>query len=315
MVTGAAGFVGRRVIADLAVAGWSVRAVVRRLPLDAAPAGVNWLPLGDLAEVNDWSRALIGAEAVVHLAARVHVMRESALNPLAEFRRANVRATEALAGEAVRAGVRHFVFVSTAKVNGESTNGQPFSERDDAQPQDNYARSKWEAEQRLANIAEGARMAVTILRPPLMYGPGVKGNFLSLLRLVDRQCPLPLASVRNARSMLYVGNLADAVTLCLRETRSGVKTYLLGDGEDVSTPELIRCLATALKRKSRLFPVPVPMLQKAAWLFGQDAQLQRLTGSLQLDVSRIKSELGWCAPFALRHGLADTVSWYEARSS
>jgi len=257
----------------------------------------------------DWTRALQGVDAVVHLAARAHVMQDSAADPLAAYRGINVLATHALARAAAQAGVRRFVYVSSIKVNGEST-GAPFSELDVPQPQDAYGRSKWEAEQSLREIATTTRLPVVILRPPLIYGPGVKGNFLSLLRAIDRGLPLPLAAIRNRRSLLYVGNLADALVLCLEHEAAAGQTYLVAD-DTVSTPDLVRQIAQALDRPARLVFVPPLLLRMAGAALGKSAAVARLLGSLEIDSSRIRRELGWLPRTGIAQGLGETARWYH----
>jgi nucleoside-diphosphate-sugar epimerase len=308
-VTGATGFVGRAVCDRLEREGCHVRKVLR--PGHDLRPGLDFR-VEDIGPLTEWSGAFESVDSVVHLAARVHVMRDSAADPLTAFRRTNVEGTEALARAAVRAGVRRFVFVSSVKVYGERTGDQPFTERDTPHPEDAYSRSKWEAEQRLAEVAAGTGMAVTILRPPLMYGPGVKGNFLSLMRAVARGWPLPLASIRNARSLLYVGNLADAIACCLGDARSGLHTYLLSDREDVSTPELIRRLSAAFGRPARLLPVPAAWLEAGLRVLGRSGAYERLAGSLQVDSSAIAADLGWNPCSAMEAGLRETVDWFRS---
>lgn len=309
LVTGASGFVGLAVCARLARDGRRLRRALRQGHGQLADLDVR---IGNIGAATDWRAALKGVGAVVHLAARAHVMRDTAADPLSVFRCVNVEGTETLARAAARAGVRRFIFISSVKVNGERTADRPFCERDTPHPEDTYGRSKWEAEQRLAEVAAGTGMAVTILRPPLMYGPGVKGNFLSLMRAVARGWPLPLASIRNARSLLYVGNLADAVARCLQDVRPGIQTYLLSDGEDVATPELVRRLAAHLDRPARLLPLPVGLLQLGFRLIGRASACDRLAGSLQVDSGAITRELGWRPPHTLDAGLRETVAWYRA---
>lgn len=249
-----------------------------------------------------------GMDAVVHLAARVHVMSDAAADPLAENRRLNTQATLALARAAMAAGCRHFVFMSTIKVNGEITAEQPFTEADTPRPQDPYAISKLEAEQGLAALAAESSMGVTILRPPLVFGIGVKGNFASLVRAVRKGLPLPLGGIRNRRSLIYAGNLADAVLAALQQPASGARTYLVSDGEDLSTPELIRAIAAAMGRNARLVPVPTALLRLAGWLTGRSAAVDRLLGSLVIDASRIRAELGWSPRHSLKEGLRTSLS-------
>ncbi|MDP2323544.1 MAG: NAD-dependent epimerase/dehydratase family protein [Gammaproteobacteria bacterium] len=312
LVTGASGFVGRVVCDRLERDGYRVRRVLR--PGHSRRESLD-IGIEDIGPATDWSRALSGVDAVVHLAARVHIMRDTAADPLAAFRHTNVAGTEVLARAAARAGVRRFIFVSSVKVNGERTEGRPFTEHDAPGPEDAYGISKWEAEQRLAEVAADTGMAVTVLRPPLMYGPGVKGNFLALVRAVSSGWPLPRASIRNARSLLYVGNLADAVALCLRGSRPGRQTYLLSDGEDVSTPDLVRRLAVALDRPARLLPVPAGLLRLGLRLTGRGSAYDRLAGSLQVDSSAITRELGWRPPHTLDAGLRETVAWYRTTTA
>lgn len=312
LVTGATGFAGRAVCARLGAASIEVRRALRT-GASAAPAMPGDIVAGDIGPFTNWDRALAGIDAVVHLAARVHVMRDTAMDPAAAFRRTNVEGTHILAQAAARAGVKRFVFVSTVKVNGENTSGRPFTEHDLPQPVDPYARSKWEAEQRLAELARDTGMAVTILRPPLMYGPGVKGNFLSLMRVVARGLPLPLGSVRNLRSLLFVGNLADAIAASLDDARSGVHTYLLSDRDDLSTPELIRRLSSAFDRPARLIPVPPAWLETACRALGRRDAFHRLAGSLQVDSRAITSDLGWHPAHSLDSGVMETVQWFRSR--
>lgn len=289
-----------------------MRRVLRRGTSEAISTDADVL-VDEIGRSTSWDRALSGVDMVVHLAARVHVMLETAADPVAEFRRVNVQGTENLARAAARAGVSRFVFVSTAKVNGEATRGRPFSERDAPNPQDPYTLSKWEAEQMLAKVAAETGLTVTVLRPPLVYGPGVKGNFLSLLKWVERGLPLPFASIDNRRSLLYLGNLADAIVHCLNDPHAGGRTYLLHDGKDVSTPELIRRLSLQLGRRPRLLPVPASTLEIGCRLIGRADVYRRLAGSLQLDSSAITSELGWQPRFTLDAGLRETVDWFQHR--
>lgn len=295
-----------------------VRAAVREYPADAQGAAAARMSdpaiaIGDIGPATDWSQALSGCDAVVHLAARVHVMRPG--TDAADYFRVNVEGSERLARSAAAAGVRRLVFLSSVKVNGEATEGRAFSESDPPAPADDYAVSKMQAEACLHRIAAETGMEVVILRPPLVYGPGVRANFLSLLRAVEAGLPLPLASVANLRSLVYVGNLVSAIETCVHHPAAAGRTYFVTDDDDVSTPELIRRIAAALGRRPRLFPVPVPLLEGTAALLGRRAQAQRLTGSLQLDVSRIKAELGWAPLFSMQQGLMETASWYRMKTA
>jgi nucleoside-diphosphate-sugar epimerase len=241
------------------------------------------------------------------------VLRETAADPLSDYRRINVQATERLAREAAGLGVRRLVFVSSVKVNGERTRDRPYTEVDAPRPEDAYGISKHEAEQALAGIAAGTGIETVVLRPPLVYGPGVKGNFLRLMGIVARGLPLPLASIANQRSLVYVGNLVDAIVGAIDAPQAAGRTYLVSDGDDVSTPGLARAIARALAVRPRLLPCPPPLLRLAAALSGRGAEIARLTGSLQVDSSRIRRELGWLPPFRLEQGLAETARWYRAQ--
>jgi nucleoside-diphosphate-sugar epimerase len=309
LVTGAGGFVGRALCEALAASGRPFRACVRR-PHPDLPGAVA---VGEIGPDTDWRAALEDVDAVAHLAARTHVMRETAADPLAEYRRINVLATERLARSAAARGVRRLVFVSSVKVNGESTRERPFTEDDPPQPEDAYGATKWEAEQLLHRVAGESGIEIVVLRPPLVYGPGVKGNFLRLMDLVARGVPLPLGRVTNRRSLIYVGNLADAIARALAAPQAAGRTYLVSDGEDVSTPELARAIARALGVRPRLLPAPAALLELGAALTGRRAQAARLLGSLQVDGSRIRRELDWRPPFSLARGLAATAEWYHAR--
>ena len=224
----------------------------------------------------------------------------------------NRDATRRLAKQAGKAGIRRFVFVSSIKVNGEASTGAGFKESDPATPEDAYAVSKWEAEQAIAEVASAAGMEYVIVRPPLVYGPGVGANFLRVLKSVDRGDPVGLGSIRNRRSLLYVGNLADAIVACLEAPAAANKTYVLADGEEVSTPELFRRVGAALERPVRLLKVPRFILQLGAWLLGRDADFSRVTGDLAVDSSLIRSEVGWQPRYTMQEGLAETARWFRS---
>ncbi|MGH8661522.1 MAG: UDP-glucose 4-epimerase family protein [Burkholderiales bacterium] len=311
LVTGANGFIGRELCGALAAFRRAVRKAVRA-PVPGVPDAVV---VGDIGPATDWRAALEGVSGVVHLAARTHVLRETAADPLAEYRRINVAATERLARAAAACGVRRFVFLSSVKVNGERTGARPFTENDAPHPEDAYGDSKLEAEQALARVAADTGLEVTILRTPLVYGPGVKGNFLRLLNLVARGVPLPLGAFENLRSFLYAGNLVDAIVQALDSPRAAGRTYLVSDGKDLSTPDLVRALAQSLGVKPRLFALPFAALGAAAALAGKRAELARLAGSLQVDSSRIRRELDWKPRYTLAQGLEETARWYHARSA
>ena len=305
-MTGADGFVGRALCSYLEAHGMSVRRL-QRLSRGENPA----LAVGDIGPDTDWSAALHGIRSVVHLAARVHIMRDTTGDPLAEYRRVNVEGTRSLARAAVTAGVTRLVFLSSIKVNGEST-WRPFTEDDTPAPRDPYGASKWEAEQALTQVARGSAMQCVVLRPPLIYGPGVGANFRRLMRALAQGLPLPLAAIDNRRSLLYLGNLVDAIRVCLWEPGAGDQLFLLSDGQDVSSAQLARHLAAALQVHARLLPLPAGLLNFIGRLTGRHAAVERLVGSLQIDSSRIRAALGWTPPFSLEQGLAETARWYRS---
>ncbi len=309
LVTGASGFFGRILCPALLAAGHDVLAAVRD-PAAAGLDGVEKVLVSNIGPETDWGRILEDAEAVIHLAARVHVINETASDPLAEHRKINRDGTQRLAEAAACAGVRRLLFLSTVKVNGEETQAAPFSENDPPAPADAYGLSKWEAEKILAEIAAKSELETVILRPPLIYGEGVKGNFLSLLKLCRKAPPLPLDGIVNQRSMIYAGNLADAIIRCLAHPGTAGRTYLVKDGDDVSTSELIRRVGDALGRPARLFPVPSAMLRLAGGMVGQSTVVARLLGSLRIDDAKIRSELGWTPPFTMLQGLEKMAAWF-----
>jgi len=309
LVTGANGFIGKATCAALRQAGHAVTPIVRR-PNSLAGEQI----IGDIGGQTDWCTTLTGMDGVVHLAARVHLMRDTAADPLAQYRAANVEGTLHLARQAAAAGVRRFVFVSSIKVNG-AERAKPYTEADAPQPADDYARSKWEAEQGLWKIATQTGLEVVILRPPLVYGPGVRANFLALLRAVARGMPLPLGAIHNQRSLVYIGNLTDAIIHCLEHPAAVGKTFLVSDGEGVSTPELVRRMAAALGRPARLVALPVSLLRAAATLAGKSALVTRLLDSLSVDDTSIRRDLGWTPPFTLDEGLRETAAWYANRKA
>ena len=307
LVTGASGFIGRALCRELRATSHHCIAALRK----PAPFEGEQVIVGDIGPDTDWRPALQGIGCIVHLAARTHVLNERSADPLAVYRQINVEATRRLAQQAAAARVQRFVFLSSIKVNGESTGEHPFSPNDAPQPQDAYGISKREAEDVLRQIGTETGMEIVILRPPLVYGPGVKGNFLRLLQAVAQGVPLPLASIKNRRSLVYVGNLVDAIITCMDSSAAAGKTFLVSDGEDVSTPALIRKLAAALGRPPRLLPCPPVLLHFAAALLGKRAAAMRLTGSLAVDSSALRQELGWQPRYSLDQGLNATGRWYH----
>lgn len=268
--------------------------------------------VGSIDDNTNWSDALRGVNVVIHLASRVHVMEECAADPLAEFLIVNLLGTVNLAYQAARAGVKRLVYVSSIKVNGDrTTETRPFIESDKPGPRDDYAISKWQAEQALYRIARETGLEIVIVRPPLVYGPEVKGNFVRLMAAVRKGIPLPLASVLNIRSLIYVGNLASALMACATHPAAAGKTFLVRDGEDIGTPELARRLAEGMRRHAMLFPVPVVMLRGIGALFGRRESIDRLVESLRIDDGLIRKELGWEPGFTLHQALQITSSWYR----
>ena len=304
---GATGFIGQALHTRLHLSSHIPIATTR-----AAQSNVNStsksVVVSDINATTKWGDALHGIDAVVHLAARVHVMSDRSHDPLMEFRRVNTDGTLNLAQQAAAAGVRRFIYLSSIKVNGEATNhGCPFTPNDLAAPQDPYGISKHEAEVGLRAIARTTGMQVVIIRPTLVYGAGAKGNFKSLMKLVARGLPLPLASIDNRRSLVGIDNLVDFIITCLEHPAAANETFLVSDGEDLSTPDLIRRMARAMDRSARLLPVPKSVLMAAAAMLGKRDMVQRLCGSLQVDISKARALLGWNPPVSVDEGLRRAV--------
>lgn len=310
LVTGSTGFVGRRLCSALREQGLDVREAVRRSP--AVNAGLDVVAVGAIDGQTDWRRAVEETGSVIHLAGRAHVMREDEADPLAVYRRVNVAGTVRLARQAAAAGVRRFVFVSSVKVNGEATTGRPFTEADVPAPLDAYGVSKHEAEEELKDIGRESGMEIVVVRPTLVYGPDVKGNFLSLLHWLRRGLPLPLARCDNRRSFTGLTNLVDLLIQCVLHPAAANETFLAADGEDLSTPELLRRMARALGRKARLLPFPPAMLRVAAGVVGRPGVYERLCGSLRVDASKARELLGWRPPLTVDEELARTARWFLA---
>jgi nucleoside-diphosphate-sugar epimerase len=312
LITGCSGFIGQSLAEKCLKAGWTVRGTVRsasRVP--ALPAGVEPVVISDIGPGTDWSHALNGVTTVVHLAARVHLPHTSSRGASGEYLRINTAGTARLSRCTADAGARRLLLLSTIKVNGEG-GARPYTEKDPEDPRGPYAVSKAEAEHVLREISRRTGLEYVILRPPLVYGPGVKANFLRLIRLVEGRIPLPLGRLVNQRSMLFIGNLIDAILICLKNPCAGGKTYLVADDEVVSTPHLIREIAGLLGMKPRLFSCPPAVLMMAARIAGRSEEVDTLMGSLWADTSKIRQELGWKPEYSSREGLKKTMAWYCA---
>lgn len=315
LITGATGFVGAALVARLRRDGHNLSGTTRNPDQLSGPGDVPLRVVPDFDGESDFAAALNGAQQVVHLAARVHVMRERAADGLALHRRVNRDATRRLAVQAAEAGVKRLVFVSTVKAMNETSLAGDLNETMASAPVDPYGIAKWEAEQALAEVAAHTGLEVVILRPPMVYGPGVKGNFRTLLGLCRRGLPLPLGAVTARRSMIYVHNLADALAACLARSEAAGETFFVSDGEDVSVAELVRRLARHMDRRPWLARVPPALLRLAGTLAGRRDMVDRLTLPLVVDGARIRSRLDWSAPFTLDEGLAATARWYaESRA-
>jgi nucleoside-diphosphate-sugar epimerase len=307
LVSGSTGFVGKALIPAILFRGHHPVEAVRRAK-EKPNDRVSTCVVGNIDGRTNWSKALESAEAVIHLAARAHVMRETANDPLAEFRCVNTAGTLNMARQAATAGVRRFIFLSTIGVNGNSTmQGKVFAPTDTPCPHDPYSMSKYEAEIGLHSIAQSTGMEVVIIRPPLVYGANAPGNFGKLTRVVAKGLPLPLGSINNRRSLVGINNLVDFIVMCLEHPAAANETFLVSDGEDLSTPDLIRRMARAMNRPARLFPVPPALLAVAASLVGKSSIAQRLCSSLQVDISKSVELLGWKPPVSVDEGLRRAV--------
>ncbi|WP_199032277.1 NAD-dependent epimerase/dehydratase family protein [Ralstonia sp. ASV6] len=313
LVTGATGFVGRAVLRALRERGAEVTALVRASGTEARQVDVPAIPVSsDFAHIGREWPADLRTHCVLHLAARVHVMDERAVNPLAAFRATNVTGTLNLASAAARAGVSRFVYVSSIKAAGESEQGHPLREDDPARPADPYGQSKYEAEQMLFEFGHREGLEVVVLRPPLVYGPGVKANFFSLMAAVARGMPLPLRYASAPRSLIGADNLVSSILVAASHPAAAGQVFHVSDGHDVGVDELTRLLGQALGCRARLLPVPVGLLRLAGTITGRSEVVQRLIDPLRVDPSKIKALLGWQAPFSLQEGLAQTADWYRS---
>ena len=308
LFTGANGFVGRTLCETLAQSGYLVRAAYRNE--QRAPVGnLESVLVGDITGTTDWTAALDGVDAVVHCAARAHVLGDDPRNSEL-YMETNARATRQLAQAAARAGIRRLIYLSSVKVNGEETLDHGYTAEDTPQPRDPYGTSKWLGEQYLAEIAAGTSLQTAIVRSPLVYGPGVRANFLRLMRSVHQGALLPLGAINNRRSLVSIWNLCDLLMLLLKTSSPSGRTWMVSDGEDVSTADLVRRIGVVMKRPARLMAVPPRLLRIVGALVGRGAEMRRLCGSLVLDITKTRSELGWAPPLPLDQGLERTTTWY-----
>lgn len=302
LVTGATGFLGRHLCASL-----KTNPEVHLTPVVRKAHMADFETVAVISSIDSetvWEKVLDGQDVVIHTAARAHIMKDEVADPLAEYRRVNVDGTLNLARQAAAACVKRFIFISSIKVNGEETPfGQLFTADDAIAPEDAYGISKWEAEQGLQQLAAETGMEVVIIRSPLVYGPGAKGNFASMVKLVKKGLPLPLGAIQNKRSLVAVDNLVDLIVTCIDHSAAANQVFLAGDGYDLSTTELLRGVANAMNRPSRLIPVPQSMLMFGARLLGKSDLAQRLLGSLQVDISKARNLLGWEPPITVQEGL------------
>lgn len=308
LLTGASGFLGASLKKYLETDhSIGLSTAVRSLPAQwSQPA--NQHVVGDINSATDWRKALKNIDVVIHCAARVHVIDEADVDPLKAFRLVNVQGTLQLAQQAAKSGVRRFIFISSIKVHGEVTRqGQAYKADDEPNPVDAYGRSKWEAEQALMSLSQEEGMEIVIIRPPLIYGPGVKANFLSLMKLVNKGIPLPLGSVANYRSLVFVDNLVDLIATCVTHPGAANQVFLVSDGEDLSTTQLLERTANALGVKPRLLKVPVWLLKSGAALIGKKAFAQRLCESLRVDISKTQQRLNWSPRYSVDEGLRKTA--------
>jgi nucleoside-diphosphate-sugar epimerase len=312
LVTGANGFVGYHLCHFFRDRGWNVVGAVRSSAnIRDRLEGIEWTEVGDIRRNPDWESILQGVHVVVHLSARVHVMKEDSSDPLGEFRRVNVAATEFIARAAAKAGVRRFLFLSSIGAVA-NLSSKLLTEESPCRPESEYGKSKLEAEKKLMQVSAETGLEIVILRPPLIYGPFNPGNFVRLLRLVDRGYPLPFHSINNLRSFLFIGNLVDAIGLCASHPKAVGEIFHATDDEDVSTPELIHRIASVLNRPPRLFYFPPSVIRLAGRIVGKSAEVERLLGSLVIDSDKIKRVLSWKPPYTMEQGLKKTARWYQS---
>lgn len=311
LVTGANGFVGKKLCVYLSENGFTVRGVLRRKDqVDSHSSGIDYRVVGEINQNTEWTDTLNDVDCVVHLAARVHVLKETSGDSLFEFRNTNVAGTKRLAEVSALNGVKRFIYISSVGVHGNKTLHHSFTEQDSPLPYDPYTLSKWEAEQVLQEIAKKSGMEVIVLRPPLIYGPNAPGNFGRLMAIIGKGIPLPLKSVGNLRSFIYLDNFVDAIVTCIKHSALSYQTVLVSDGQDISTPDLVKMIAHAMGKKVKLIPFPVIALKALGKLTGKSLEVERLIGSLQIDSSKIRNCLDWKPPYTIEQGISETTKWY-----
>jgi len=311
LVTGTSGFVGQALCSTLVARGQRVRAAVRSADSMPSADGLDVVAVGEVGAQTNWSAALAGVDCVIHCAARAHVIHETEVDARAVYRAVNVSGTQRLAEQAAALGVRRLVFLSSIGVLGIHTNGRgPFFVSDVPKPVEDYAISKWEAEQALWAVSAQTGLEVVAVRSPLVYGPQVKGNLLRLLGLVARGVPQPFEAVHNQRSLVGLSNLVDLLLRCAEHPAAAGQTFLASDGQDLSTPQLIRLMAEGMNRPARLLPVPMALLQAVGSLLGKRSEIDRLVASLQVDSGHTQAQLGWTPPVSLEEGVREMARWY-----
>ena len=305
LLTGATGFVGSQLLQQLANdSTFKLRAAVRNKTVNL-PVGVPACRIGEIDAHTDWCEALFDCKTVVHTAARAHIMNDSNQESLSEFRRINVEGTLNLAHQAIDARVERFIFISSIKVNGEGETNRIYRFDDPAAPEDDYGLSKWEAEQGLKTLCSKSSMELVIIRPPLIYGPGVKGNLALLCKVIDKGLPLPLGSIKNQRDMLSLNNLIDLIKTCIQHPAAAGQVFLCCDHEPVSTPQLIKMMASGRGKNVRLWPIPVSVLSLVASSVGRQAVLKRLSSDFRVDIKHTMDTLDWIPPFSV----AESMRW------
>jgi nucleoside-diphosphate-sugar epimerase len=307
LVTGASGFVGKALCTELAIRGFDMTAAVRTYDASLA-ANTSKLFIADLTDINhETQSALQQVDAVIHVAGRAHVLKEQSENPYQTYAEVNIAATKNLALAAASSGVKRFIFISSVKVNGESTSMVPFNELNTPSPEDDYGKTKYEAEKELRLIAANSNMEVVIIRPPLIYGTGVKANFKNLIKLCHYKLPLPFGAIHNKRSMVYIENLVDFMISCITHPKAANQTFLISDDEDVSTTELIQTIRQSLGLPALLIPIPQQWVVFLLSLIGKKSLATRLCGNLQVDISKAKTLLNWKPPYTFKQGIQKTI--------